>query len=152
MPADNATNLDAKLDDTLATLSGGLSALDPATALQRIEAWEVELQATGRPELGNIARDLAALRTELADGSLDGGKIGRLLLRLGQQTTTVAGGGGGKLHTLAELLTKAGSVLSPSPSGPLIEGGDGSATGGLRTGGETGGVGTTASGLGTTAA
>ena len=111
-------DLEAKLDRTLNVLSGGLSGLAPESALHSIETWEAELQAAGKPEFTNIARDLAALRTELT-GNLDGNVIGKLLQRLGQQTTTVAGQAGNgthaKLENLASLLIKAGGVLAPEP-------------------------------------
>lgn len=113
-------DLDAKLDRTLDVLGGGLPGTAPESALHSIEAWEVELQAAGKPEFTSIARDLAALRTELT-GGLDGVVIGKLLQRLGQQTVTVAGladgGAHAKLQRLAGLLTKAGNVLAPGPTG-----------------------------------
>lgn len=139
----------AKLDQTLDLLHGGLSGMVPSAAIHSIENWESELQAAGRPGLTNIARDLAALRTELRSGSLDGSVIGRLLLRLGQETTVVASQAGGdaasKLHTLGEMLTRAGGVLAPNPThretptGADNRGGDGE-----------GSAGPTASGLGRT--
>lgn len=141
-------DLDAKLDRTLNVLSGGLSGLAPESALHSIETWEAELQAAAKPEFTNIARDLAALRTELA-GGLDGSVIGKLLQRLGQQTATVAGQAGdgthAKLERLASLLIKAGSVLAPESAGRPT---------GLRgepgpSGESLGGTGATASGLGT---
>ena len=143
-------DLDNKLDQTLNVLGGGLSGLAPESALHSIEFWESELQATGKPEFNNLARDLAALRTHLT-GDLDGNAIGKLLLRLGQQTTTAAGQAGSgvnaKLHHLGDLLSRAGGVLAPGAKGggtaPHGEPGP--------TGATFGGTGATASGLGTTA-
>lgn len=113
-------DFDSKIDRTLSVLGGGLSGLAPESALHSIETWEAELQAVGRPELLNIARDLAALRTHL-NGDLDGNAIGRLLVRLGEQTTTISGqaedGLQGKLHHLGELLARAGNVLAPNSKG-----------------------------------
>lgn len=148
-------DFDVKLDSTLKILASGLSGMAPETARHNIETWESDLQAAGRPELTNIARDLAALRTHLA-GDLDGVAIGKLLLRLGQQTTTVAGrssdGDGGdavhaKLHHLGDLLTKAGSVLAPNAHGSTAPHGEPGPSGATLAG-----TGATASGLGTESA
>lgn len=140
-------DFDAKLDRTLNVLGGGLSGLAPESALHSIETWEAELQTADKPELTNIARDLAALRAELT-GNLDGNVIGKLLQRLGEQTITVAGQAGdgthAKLDHLANLLLKAGSVLAPEPKSRPAPRGEPGPTG------ETfGGTGATASGVGT---
>ncbi len=112
------TDLNSKLDSTLNVLGSGLSGLAVESALHSIENWESELQAAGKPELVNIARDLAALRAHLT-GNLDGHAIGHLLRRLGEQTTTVAGqaeeGVNVKLHHLGDLLARAGTILAPNP-------------------------------------
>ena len=105
----------SELDGTISALSGGITALNPATAVSNIEGWESQLQATGKPALTSIAQDLGALRKELTSGSLDGAAIGKLLSRLGQQTTSTAAGAEAaskdKLTTLGSLLTKAGGAL-----------------------------------------
>lgn len=105
----------AELDDTISALSGGITALNPATAVSHIEGWMSQLQATGQPHLTRIAFDLGALRTLLTNGSLNGPAIGQLLTQLGQQTNAAAAGAEAgsqdRLRSLGALLVKAGSVL-----------------------------------------
>ena len=105
----------SELDGTISALSGGITKLNPATAVSNIQGWESQLEAAGKPELTSIAKDLGALRKELTSGSLDGAAIGKLLTKLGQQTTASAAGAAAaskdKLTTLGGLLTKAGGTL-----------------------------------------
>ena len=105
----------SELDGTISALSGGITALNPATAVSNIEGWQTQLQATGNAHLVGIAKDLGALRTLLTSGSLDGSAIGQVLHRLGQETTASATGAEAaskdKLTTLGGLLTKAAGAL-----------------------------------------
>ena len=105
----------SELDGTISALSGGITALNPATAVSNIESWKSQLEAAGTPALTSIAKDLGSLHGLLTSGSLDGAAIGQLLHKLGEATSATASGAAAasqdKLSTLGSLLTKAGSAL-----------------------------------------
>ena len=109
------TQQTSDLDTTISALQGGLTAVNPNTAVSVISNWQQQLTASGDSSLQSISDDLDELKTELTSGSLDGKAIGAILKRLGSKTTSAASSANGqvasKLETLGKLLSGAGNSL-----------------------------------------
>lgn len=103
------------LDTTIGALQGGLTSVNPATAVSVISNWQQQLQGSSDSTLKSIAEDLGDLKDQLTSGNLDGKAIGAVLTRLGSKTATAAASADGqvasKLQTLGKLLSGAGSSL-----------------------------------------
>jgi len=109
---------------TIDTLENGLAAFPLSKAVNTIEGWRRTLLTTERDDLRPIADGLADLHRALTAEGIDGHTVGRLLVRLGEQTeaaaTTVAsstvedstGGLKNGLARLGSLLRHAGSALA----------------------------------------
>ena len=115
------SSLVARLDSVDTAAKAGLTNLPAATAVSLIESIETRLQASGRPALRSIARDLGALRAELGASTVDGRKVGVILRRLGPKVTTVARTQSGAVRTtlqsIGSQLTTAGGQLVAGAAG-----------------------------------
>ncbi len=116
-----ASPLAAQLDSVDAGAKSGLTNLPVATAVSLIQSIETRLQASGRPALRSIARDLGALRSELGASAVDGRKVGVILRRLGPKVTTVARTQSGAVRTtlqsIGAQLTTSGQQLVAAATG-----------------------------------
>ena len=113
IPAEtHAAELAATIDD----LERGLPNLPLAKAVNRIDDWRREILDTEREDLRPIADNLGKLHQALTGDGLDGRKIGRLLVTLGEQTEAAADGADERLRNglrrLGSLLRHAGSALA----------------------------------------
>lgn len=111
IPAEtHAAELAATIDD----LEGGLTQLPLSKAVNRIDDWRREILATERDDLRPIADNLGKLHKALTGDGLDGRKIGRLLVTLGEQTEAADADERlqGSLRRLGSLLRHAGSALA----------------------------------------
>ena len=111
----NETNAD--LDQTVASLQGGVEQLGIEAALPVIEGWERVLAASGSPMLAPVAENLGALRALLSAGDFDQLAVGQLLVTLGEQVQRVANADvqievADRLSQLSVLLTREGESLS----------------------------------------
>ncbi|HLT48680.1 MAG TPA: hypothetical protein VK002_15710 [Rubricoccaceae bacterium] len=105
------------LDQTIAALEAGPTALDPATGLAIVNQWYDTVLAQDDLDLGDVADGLAELRDLLAADALDGAAIGEVLLRLGEATQAAAQQAADErltpmLERLATLLSFGGDALS----------------------------------------
>lgn len=78
------------LNQTVTQLQGGVFRLGIASAIPLIAGWEQTLGATNVPELAEISRNLAALRTRLTGEEFDPAEVGGLLKTLAGQVRAVA--------------------------------------------------------------
>lgn len=110
------TGLVAQLDSVNTAAKAGLTKLPASVAVPLIQSIETKLQASGRPALRSIARDLTALRTELGAATVSGPRVGAILRRVGPKVTTAAATQSGMVRTtLREIgreLTAAGRQLA----------------------------------------
>lgn len=110
------TALVAQLDSVNTAAKAGLTSLPASVAGPLLESLQNKLQATGRVPLQSIATDLGALRTELAGSTVNGGRVGAILRRVGPKVTAVAASQSGAVRTmLREIgreLTAAGRQLA----------------------------------------
>ncbi|MGI9176100.1 MAG: hypothetical protein ACR2GR_12375 [Rhodothermales bacterium] len=110
----------ADLDATIQALQGDITAMDPAAAVDNINAWQAELEASGDEALQGIASDLGELKNQLSQMPPNGGEVGQTLTRLGEQTTQAAAsaeaGVAEQLNQLGSLLSDAGAQLSGAGS------------------------------------
>jgi hypothetical protein len=111
----NETNAD--LDQTVASLQGGVEQLGIEAALPVIEGWERVLAASGSPMLAPVAENLGALRALLSAEDFDQVAVGQLLVTLGEQVQRVANADvqievADRLSQLSVLLTREGESLS----------------------------------------
>lgn len=100
------------LDATISALQGGLTSINPASAVGVIDTWRQTLSGAG---LTDIVSDLDDLKSALTGGVPNGSRIGSILSSLGSKTTAASGSAPAnyqsKLDQLGQLLTKAGSSL-----------------------------------------
>ncbi len=115
------------VDETIAALQGGVTAIPAEAAVANIEGWQAQLEGSDDPAVQELASQLGELSTALQADTLDGAAIGGLLVSLGEGTIAAAGGDAG-LTELGGLLTEAGSSLTGGMSG-------GGASGGMMSGG-----------------
>lgn len=102
---------------TIDALSGGLTTLPAATALQNIEGWIAELEPMdfeGSEEITDNLEELASELRENEVSDLDGDDIAERLERLGELTTAAAVGAAG---TAGDELRELGSMLSSAGAG-----------------------------------
>lgn len=108
----HAAELAATIDD----LEAGLERHPLAKAVNRIDDWRREVLATERDDLRPIADDLGRLHRALTGEGIDGAAVGRLLVRLGENTAATADGADeavqGGLRRLGSLLRHAGHALA----------------------------------------
>jgi hypothetical protein len=78
------------LEQTIAALEAGPTALNPDTALSIVGLWHDVVVNEDSLDLGDVASGLAELRGLLAADALDGAAIGDVLLRLGEATEAAA--------------------------------------------------------------
>ena len=119
IPAEtHAAELAATIDD----LEGGLTQLPLSKAVNRIDDWRREILATERDDLRPIADNLGKLHKALTGDGLDGKKIGRLLVTLGEHAEAAAADADERLRNglrrLGSLLRHAGSALAKHDPGP----------------------------------
>ena len=84
-PIPNETEA-AEVAATVDDLERGLTELPLAKAVNRIDDWKRKIETTGREDLRPVAAGLGELRQSLAGEGLDAGRIGAILVRLGEQT------------------------------------------------------------------
>lgn len=82
------------LDNTLASLGGGVREMVIDRAIAEVSGWQRKLEASGEEDLVDVSRDLLRLREELDKGleesGLDAGAVGELLNRLGSKVQALA--------------------------------------------------------------
>lgn len=88
--------------------AGGLTKLPLATALPIIDGFINALAQRAGSKA--ITSELESLKSELTSGSIDGGKVGKLLTSLGGRTSEAAGGEG-NYAVLGDALAQAGQGL-----------------------------------------
>ena len=108
----------AEIDTVIITASRRITDIPPNIAIPLIQRLEDRLDATNVEPLDQIATQLEELREELAESPIDGNRVGRILVDLGNRTSDVAGNpqiagaAAGRLTRLGELLTQAGQQLT----------------------------------------
>ncbi|MEP0547861.1 MAG: hypothetical protein ABJF88_13080 [Rhodothermales bacterium] len=117
MNSNQTTDARQQLDATLGVLDGGVAALSPAAARSTIERWLDTL--ADHDGMNGVATVLGELRAALAAKPIDGGEVGRILERLGEQTTEAADQADddavtSKIERLGGLLASAGRALGRS--------------------------------------
>ena len=118
------TDAHAELDQTLAALEAGPTALQPSTALSTIEFWEAKMRDSQEALLAPVAEGLGQLKALLSADRLDGASIGDALITLADATDVVVGQTDDArlsptLERLATMLRTGGTVLSgraPEPT------------------------------------
>ncbi len=104
----------AEVEATIDDLERGLTAFPLSKAVNKIDDWKRKIEATERADLLPIAAGLGELHTALTGEGLDGGRIGAILVRLGEQTETaeVSEATTGDTNVdLANALKRLGSLL-----------------------------------------
>ena len=115
----------AEVAATVDYLERGLTEIPLAKALNRIDDWKRKIDETGREDLKPIAVGLGELHQCLTGAqALDAGRIGSVLVRLGEQTeaaevsASTLGDSNAELTSslarLGSLLRHAGSALGGS--------------------------------------
>lgn len=100
-----------KFAGTMNAINRGLEGLKPAQAVHIIEDWEAALAETDVSGSKGIARDLAALRTQLEKPEPNSIRVLTLLFRLGEATVKIAARAEknqDKISSLGEALHEAG--------------------------------------------
>jgi phosphotransferase system HPr-like phosphotransfer protein len=100
-----------KFAGTMNAINRGLEGLKPAQAVHMIEDWEAALAEIDVPGAKGIARDLAALRTQLEKPEPSTMRVLTLLFRLGEATVRIsarAEKNQEKINALGEALHEAG--------------------------------------------
>ena len=123
-PIPNETEA-AEVAATVDDLEGGLAELSLAKAINKIDDWKRKIEATDRADLRPIAAGLGELHQSLVGEGLDGGRIGAILVRLGEQTEAAevseatTGDTNDELRSglqrLGSLLRHAGAALGGAP-------------------------------------
>lgn len=80
----------AEVAATIDDIERGLTALPLSKAINRIDDWKRKIEATERADLLPIAAALGELHQSLTGESIDGIRIGAILVRLGEQTEAAA--------------------------------------------------------------
>ena len=110
----------AEISATIDELELGLAQIPLSKAINRIDDWKREIEATERADLGPIADELGQLHSALTGVGLDGVAIGGILARLGEKTEGVADSAPealqDKLRRLGSILRHAGSALRANAS------------------------------------
>ena len=110
------SGLVAQLDSVNTAAKAGLTNLPAAAAVSLIQGIETRLRGTRNAGLRSIAADLASLRSELGQSTINGRRVGTILSRVGPKVTRVAGTQSGALRTtlrsVGSELTSAGRSLS----------------------------------------
>ena len=106
----------AEIQATIDELETGLQQLSLSKAVNRIDDWKREIEATERADLRPIADGLGDLHGALTGEGVDGATVGALLVRLGEQTEEAAGSAEDALQNglkrLGSLLRHAGGALA----------------------------------------
>ena len=111
------TDAHAELDQTLAALEAGPTALQPSTAISTIEFWEARTRDAQEDLLAPVADGLGQLKALLAADRLDGTAIGDALVDLADATDVVVGQTDDArlaptLERLASMLRMGGNALA----------------------------------------
>lgn len=103
------------LQETIQALQGGLTALPAEAAVENIDGWREALAGSNNPLAREVYTDLGELKTELTSGSIDGERVGVLLVDMGIATQRLSISAEGEtaagLSQLGGLLTDAGYSL-----------------------------------------
>ena len=89
-------------------IRGGLATPPAAAAADNIDGWREALAGSNGPLAREVYTDLGALRSELASGSTDGDRVGRLLIATGTNTQRLSTSAEGETATG---LARLGSAL-----------------------------------------
>ncbi len=104
-----------RLTTTIKHLKDGVASMGIAAARHSIESWQTELKEYDGAVFHTLVTDLGHLHEELAADEIDGGKVGKLLAKLGRETAKAAKGADGAKHDqvaeLGELLESAATQL-----------------------------------------
>ena len=103
-----------RLQTTIKHFKDGVTSMGLTAARHSIESWQTELKGYDGKEFDTIVTDLGHLHDELGKETIDGKKVGKLLVKLGKETSRVAKSADGKGDMIAELggqLEKAGAEL-----------------------------------------
>ena len=106
----------AEIQATIDDLELGLGQLPLSKAVNRIDDWRREIEATERADLQPIAEGLSRLHEALTGEGVNGATVGSILVRLGEQTEAAAdtaeGGLQKSIKRLGSLLRHAGAALA----------------------------------------
>lgn len=106
----------AEIQATIDNLEGGLAEIPLSKAVNHIDDWRREILATERGDLQPIADGLGELHASLTGPGVDGGAVGAILVRLGEQTEGVADSAPAALQNglarLGSILRHAGAALA----------------------------------------
>jgi hypothetical protein len=103
-----------RLQTTIKHFQAGVTSMGLSAARHSIESWQTELQGYDGKAFETIVTDLGHLHDELGKETIDGKKVGKLLVKLGKETSRVASSADEKNELVAELgnqLEKAGAEL-----------------------------------------
>jgi hypothetical protein len=103
------------LQETIQALQGGLTALPAEAAVENIDGWREALAGSDNPLAREVYTDLGLLKDELTSGSIDGERVGLLLVDMGVATQRLSipaeGETAAGLSRLGGLLVDAGYSL-----------------------------------------
>ena len=74
------------LTATIDAVQSGLTSLPADAALENIDGWREALNGSSNPIARDVASDLTMLRAELTQPTIDGDRVGRLLIDMGIKT------------------------------------------------------------------
>jgi hypothetical protein len=103
-----------RLQTTIKHLQAGVTSMGLSAARHSIESWQTELADYEGKGFATIVTDLGHLHDELGKETIDGKKVGKLMVKLGKETARVASSADEKNELVAELgnqLEKAGAEL-----------------------------------------
>jgi tetratricopeptide (TPR) repeat protein len=114
-----------KLDLLSEALQGGLSDIDPKSALTMIDQWHSLIQKSKEPELKELATSLKDLQKALKRDDATGHDLSELLSHMGEQTNEIASkaeqGLKKPLQQLGKQLTKVGRSLAKAEDQQHLE-------------------------------
>lgn len=104
-----------ELQATIDDLEGGIGQLSLSKAVNRIDDWKREIEATEKSGLLPIAEGLGELHASLTGEGVNGDQVGEIMVRLGEMTEASADDAEevlkNSLKRLGSLLRHAGSAL-----------------------------------------
>jgi heme oxygenase len=108
------------LETTIASLEGGVTTLNPSTAVRIVRTWQNTLETSDLATLHPVAEMLRQLADELEADRINGAAVADLLLELGEATQAAATEAEDDrltpgLERLGTLLSLAGRTLGGTP-------------------------------------
>ena len=101
-----------QFEATMKHIKEGVKGFTVSAAVENIEGWEAHLEKIEAPAAKAIVKDLESLKKHLQADKIDGGQVGKLVVKLGKETVALGGKAEGdkaaKVTKLGEALSKMG--------------------------------------------